>query len=169
VALITALYLEDPIPWVVGYSGGKDSTAVLALVWLALRSLPAERRKKTVHVISTDTLVENPVIAAWANNSLLQMRKAVTEQQLPIEAHRLTPEVRDSFWVMLIGKGYAAPRPKFRWCTDRQTTTDRPSNGAGEVVDSTLSLSDQLVLRRVVRLRTRRIRHVRNRGRTVRQ
>lgn len=126
VALVAALYLEDPIPWVVGYSGGKDSTAVLALVWLALRSLPAERRKKTVHVISTDTLVENPVIASWANNSLLQMRKAAAEQQLPIEAHRLTPEVNDSFWVMLIGKGYAAPRPKFRWCTDRLKI--RPSN-----------------------------------------
>lgn len=123
---IAALYIEDPIPWVVGYSGGKDSTAVLALVWLALRSLPPERRKKTVHVISTDTLVENPVIAAWANNSLLQMRKAAAEQQLPIEAHRLTPEVGDSFWVMLIGKGYAAPRPKFRWCTDRLKI--RPSN-----------------------------------------
>jgi DNA sulfur modification protein DndC len=119
VALVVALYLEDPIPWVVGYSGGKDSTAVLSIVWLALRSIPPDRRKKTVHVISTDTLVENPVIASWANNSLMQMRVAAAEQQLPIEAHRLTPEVHDSFWVMLIGKGYAAPRPKFRWCTDR--------------------------------------------------
>ena len=126
VAVIAALYLEDPVPWVVGYSGGKDSTAVLALVWLALRSIPPERRKKTVHVISTDTLVENPVVATWANNSLLQMRTAAAEQQLPIEAHRLTPEVTDSFWVMLIGKGYAAPRPKFRWCTDRLKI--RPSN-----------------------------------------
>lgn len=126
VALVAALYLEDPIPWVVGYSGGKDSTAVLALVWLALRSIPAERRKKAVHVISTDTLVENPVIAAWASNSLLQMRTAAADQQLPIEAHRLTPEVNDSFWVMLIGKGYAAPRPKFRWCTERLKI--RPSN-----------------------------------------
>src|SRR5690349_4471699 len=51
------LYLEDDVPWVVGYSGGKDSTAVLQIVWLAVSSLPAEKRTKTVHVITTDTLV----------------------------------------------------------------------------------------------------------------
>lgn len=57
VAEIQNLYQEDNTPWVVGYSGGKDSTAVLQLVWLALKGLPIEKRSKTVHVISTDTLV----------------------------------------------------------------------------------------------------------------
>ena len=33
------LYLADEIPWVIGYSGGKDSTATLQLVWLALSKL----------------------------------------------------------------------------------------------------------------------------------
>ena len=58
---VRELYLSDGVPWVVGYSGGKDSTAALQLVWLALRDLPAERRTKPVHVISTDTLVEQPL------------------------------------------------------------------------------------------------------------
>ena len=62
---VRALYLEDATPWVVGYSGGKDSTAVLQLVWFALRGLSPDERQKPVHVISTDTLVENPVVAAW--------------------------------------------------------------------------------------------------------
>ena len=53
------LYLADDIPWVVGYSGGKDSTATLQLVWLSLQGLPREQRKKTVHVINTDTMVRN--------------------------------------------------------------------------------------------------------------
>ena len=66
-----ALYLDDEIPWVVGYSGGKDSTATLQLIWLALRDLILPRSgHKPVHVISTDTLVENPVVAAWVNRSL---------------------------------------------------------------------------------------------------
>ena len=30
------LYMADDIPWVIGYSGGKDSTATVQLVWLAL-------------------------------------------------------------------------------------------------------------------------------------
>ena len=32
---IQEYYLLDKIPWVIGYSGGKDSTAVLQLVWHA--------------------------------------------------------------------------------------------------------------------------------------
>ncbi len=64
------LYLADDIPWVIGYSGGKDSTATVQLVWLALRELPKEQRHKLVHVINTDTLVESPVIAQWVQKSV---------------------------------------------------------------------------------------------------
>ncbi|MFD3618763.1 DNA phosphorothioation system sulfurtransferase DndC [Streptomyces sp. NPDC058676] len=123
---IRELYTADEVPWVIGYSGGKDSTAVLQLVWLALKGLPVEQRTKPVHVISTDTLVENPVVAAWVSQSLDTMRKAAEEQSLPIEPHRLIPKVEDTFWVNLIGRGYPAPRPKFRWCTERMKI--KPSN-----------------------------------------
>ena len=40
------LYLADDIPWVIGYSGGKDSTATVQLVWLALRELPKNQLHK---------------------------------------------------------------------------------------------------------------------------
>jgi len=120
------LYLSDEIPWVIGYSGGKDSTAILQLVWNAVAALPQEKQLKPIHVISTDTLVENPIVALWVERSLGQMRKSAAENDLPIEAHRLTPEVQDRFWVNLIGRGYPAPRPKFRWCTSRLKIT--PSN-----------------------------------------
>ena len=116
---IAAVYLNDQIPWTVGYSGGKDSTATLQLVWLALQHIGAQQAHKPVYVISTDTLVENPVVAAWVGNSLRKMQNAAEAQELPITSHRLTPELSNSFWVNLIGRGYAAPRQKFRWCTDR--------------------------------------------------
>lgn len=125
-AEIRELYLEDGVPWVVGYSGGKDSTAILQLIWLAVAALPAEKRTKPIHVISTDTLVENPIVAAWVNRSLEAMREAAGRQQVPIQPHRLTPEVRDTFWVNLIGRGYPAPRRNFRWCTNRLKI--QPSN-----------------------------------------
>lgn len=123
---IQELYVADRIPWVVGYSGGKDSTATLQLVWMALQGLRDEQRTKAVHVISTDTLVENPVVAAWVTNSLDKLGTAAQAQGLPIEPHRLTPQVSDTFWVNLIGRGYPAPRPKFRWCTERLKI--KPSN-----------------------------------------
>lgn len=116
---IRELYLADEIPWVVGYSGGKDSTAVLQLVWMAIAELEESERRKPVHVISTDTLVENPIVASWVNGSLEKMRVSASANLMPIQPHRLTPDVLDSFWVNLIGKGYPAPRPKFRWCTER--------------------------------------------------
>lgn len=116
---IQAIYCSDPMPWIVGYSGGKDSTACLQLIWTAIARLPAEQRTKPIHVISTDTLVENPVIAAWVETSLLRIGIAAKQQGLDIHPHRLTPAMENRFWVNLIGKGYPAPRPKFRWCTDR--------------------------------------------------
>ena len=126
IAEMQNLYCEDSIPWVVGYSGGKDSTATLQLVWLALLDMHPNKRHKPIHVISTDTLVENPVVATWVNHSLERIAKSAQDQELPIKAHRLTPEITDTFWVNLIGKGYPAPRPKFRWCTDRMKIN--PSN-----------------------------------------
>lgn len=126
VAQTQQLYLADGVPWVVGYSGGKDSTATLQLVWLALDGLAPEQRTKQVHVISTDTLVENPVVAAWVTHSLDVMAEAAEDQELPLTPHRLTPAVTDTFWVNLIGRGYPAPRPKFRWCTERLKI--KPSN-----------------------------------------
>lgn len=123
---ICELYLADNVPWIVGYSGGKDSTATLQLVWIALSRLPVEQRTKKIYVISTDTLVENPVVAAWVARSHDAMRREAARQQMPFEPERATPETEESFWVNLIGKGYPAPRHKFRWCTERLKI--RPSN-----------------------------------------
>lgn len=116
---IRNLYLVDDIPWVIGYSGGKDSTATVQLVWLALEELPKDQLKKTVHIINTDTLVESPVISAWVKESLETMDKKAGEEGMPFVTHRLTPAMNNTFWVNFLGKGYPFPRKKLRWCTDR--------------------------------------------------
>ena len=123
---IQELYCLDDIPWVIGYSGGKDSSAVLQLIWNAIAKLPQSKRTKTIDVITTDTLVENPIVSAWVRKSIQQMNVAAIEQEMPIDTHVLQPEWTDTFWVGLIGKGYPAPRGKFRWCTDRLKIS--PSN-----------------------------------------
>lgn len=102
---ITNLYNEDDLPWIIGYSGGKDSTTVLQLVWNAVASIPENKRTKKIHVISTDTLVENPIVAKWVELSLNKINAASISQKMGIEAHRLTPKIEDRFWVNLIGKG----------------------------------------------------------------
>lgn len=123
---IQELYKLDDVPWIIGYSGGKDSTACVQLVWNALSELPASHRHKDVHVISTDTMVENPIVASWVTRSLETMRQAASTHHIPVVPHQLKPEVANSFWVNLLGKGYPAPRHMFRWCTERLKI--KPSN-----------------------------------------
>ena len=116
---ISALYLADNVPWVIGYSGGKDSTAVLQLVWMAISQLQKSQQNKSIHIITTDTLVENPIVAQWVSGSLECMQTKALKDELPFLTHQLKPKPENSFWTNLIGKGYPAPRPKFRWCTER--------------------------------------------------
>ncbi|WP_036478247.1 DNA phosphorothioation system sulfurtransferase DndC [Myxosarcina sp. GI1] len=138
---IQALYCHDGVPWVVGYSGGKDSTATLQLVWNAIAKLPEEKRNKKIYVITTDTLVENPIVATWVSKSLKQIKLAADRQNLPVEPHLLAPDVKSTFWVNLMGKGYPAPRHGFRWCTERLKI--RPTN---DFIRNVVRVSGEVVL-----------------------
>lgn len=116
---IREIYLSDGRPWVVGYSGGKDSTTALQLLWTALSKLAPEQRTKTIYVISSDTLVETPVVSRYIDTSLARIAAAAVEQGMPVVTHKVVPDVDRSFWVNLIGRGYPAPSRRFRWCTER--------------------------------------------------
>lgn len=113
------LYLEDKTPWVVGFSGGKDSSTVVQLVYYMLKGLTPEQRHKTVHVISSDTLVENPMIEDYLDRTVNAISAGALKHQLPLTIAKVMPEIADSFWVNVLGKGYPAPNRFFRWCTER--------------------------------------------------
>lgn len=123
---IRDVYKKYPQPWVIGYSGGKDSTTVLQLIWYAIQELPPEERQKPIFVIASDTKVETPVIVDHIDNTLDRINKAAKEQGMPFSAEKVMPTVNDSFWVNLIGRGYPAPTTRFRWCTERMKIT--PAN-----------------------------------------
>lgn len=116
---IQNLYLADDIPWMIGYSGGKDSTAAVQLVWMAIEKLPEDERNKTIHVMNTDTLVESPIVSKWVERSLEKMKNEADNKSLPFVPVRLIPDYNNTFWVNLLGRGYPFPRMKYRWCTDR--------------------------------------------------
>ena len=118
-AEIRDLYLEDDRPWVIGFSGGKDSTAVLQLVYAAVLSLPADQRAKRIFVVSSDTLVETPVVVDLLARTLSTLDETAAAAGVPLEAHQVTPDENQTFWVNLLGRGYPAPTKAFRWCTER--------------------------------------------------
>lgn len=115
------LYADDSHrPWIIGFSGGKDSTVLLQLVWKAIsRVKQLSGFARPVYVVCNDTMVENPIITNYVNKVLDKIEKAARDQDMPIFVHKTTPRLEDSFWLNLIGKGYPAPNSSFRWCTER--------------------------------------------------
>lgn len=111
-------------PWIIGFSGGKDSTVLLTLVWLALRKIKEEnilpfQLRRPIYVVCNDTMVENPIISTYVDEVLHQIEKRAREEDMPIFVKKTIPKLEDSFWVNVIGKGYPVPNTAFRWCTDK--------------------------------------------------
>ena len=117
-------YLEEDRynrPWIIGFSGGKDSTVLLMLTWLAMQKAREEGHElnRTVYVVCNDTMVENPIIEEYISDVLAKIQNAAREQELPISLHTTTPEIEDTFWCCVIGKGYPVPNNAFRFCTEK--------------------------------------------------
>lgn len=118
---IKFVYQSDDRPWVIGYSGGKDSTVVVQLVFTMLLELRPEERKKHVYIVSSDTLVENPLIHTYLAETSALIHQAAQQHGLPLTTHVVYPEPSNTFWANIIGRGFPTPRMNgtFRWCTDR--------------------------------------------------
>ena len=119
------MYADDTYrPWIIGFSGGKDSTVLLTLVWLALKKIKEDilvpfQLRRPVYVVCNDTLVENPIISFYVDDVLSQIEKQARKEDLPIFVRKTIPKLEDSFWVNVIGKGYPVPNTAFRWCTEK--------------------------------------------------
>ncbi|KFF11182.1 sulfurtransferase [Flavobacterium hydatis] len=114
------LFDDSKRPWIIGFSGGKDSTMLLQVVWRSLLKIdPFLRQTRRIYVVCNDTLVENPRIVKFINSTLAKIQEAAIQYELPITVHQTTPQLEESFWVKLIGLGYPAPNKFYRWCTER--------------------------------------------------
>lgn len=111
-------------PWIIGFSGGKDSTVLLTLVWKALEKVREEmpypfQLRRPVYVVCNDTMVENPIITEYIDDVLTKIKQAAREQNLPIIVQKTIPKIESTYWVNVLGKGYPVPNNAFRWCTDK--------------------------------------------------
>lgn len=113
------LYLQDSRPWIIGLSGGKDSTCVTQLIYNMLKNLPPEKRNKEIFVVSSDTLVDTPIADNRRKKLCLMISEQAKKDGLPIKVRIIRPELGETFWINLIGRGYPSPNRWFRWCTDR--------------------------------------------------
>ncbi|MBD5167546.1 MAG: DNA phosphorothioation system sulfurtransferase DndC [Helicobacter sp.] len=115
-------FLSSNRIWIVAFSGGKDSTCVLQLVYEMLVSLPAHQRRQT-YAIASNTLVEAPHVDKFLRSVIDSINAHARQNHIPFEVLQVKPSLKDDFWVNLIGKGYPSPTRTFRWCTDRLKIT----------------------------------------------
>jgi len=135
-------FLGDERPWIIGFSGGKDSTCILSLIYFAVKSLKKEQRsKKPIYIVSSDTLVETPVVVDQMNGILKAVEKQGKKDGILITGNPVHPKHNETFWVNLLGKGYPAPQQKFRWCTERMKI-DPVSN----FIKNTAATSGEVIL-----------------------
>lgn len=116
------VYKHDERPWLIGYSGGKDSTLLVSLVYEAMKRLKEAGSEliKKVYIITSDTMVENPIVKKYMHSSSDSINEAAEIDKLNIQADVIYPEADQTFWSRVIGLGYPTPEPPgFRWCTDR--------------------------------------------------
>jgi len=119
---IIIVYNHDPRPWLIGYSGGKDSTLLVSLVYEAMKRITQTGAimHKDIYVITSDTMVENPIVKDYMHSSSNSINRAAAADHLRIKAKIIYPEPDQTFWSRVIGLGYPTPEPPgFRWCTDR--------------------------------------------------
>lgn len=115
-------FLASKRTWVVAFSGGKDSTCALQLVYEMLVSLQPHQRRQT-YAIASNTLVEAPHIDRFLKEVIHSINSHAKKNNIPFEILQVSPSLKDDFWVNLIGKGYPSPTRTFRWCTDRLKIT----------------------------------------------
>ena len=121
------VYKNDNRPWIIGYSGGKDSTVVVQLAFTMLESLAPEERTKPIYIVSSDTLIENPIVLGYLKDASNLINIGAKTKKLPLYAEMVHPDYDNSYWTNIIGKGLPTPTSiRFRWCTERLKI--KPSN-----------------------------------------
>ena len=114
------VYKHDNRPWLIGYSGGKDSSLLVSLVVETVSRIAPQERTKKIFIVTSDTGVENPVVKRYMHYSSNKINEFSIKNNANIQADIIYPDVSQSFWSLVIGLGYPTPEPPgFRWCTER--------------------------------------------------
>ena len=136
------VYKHNNKPWLIGYSGGKDSTLLVKLAFETVLKIPENERTKKIYVVTSDTMVENPVVRKYMHDSSKAINDFSLKNKLNIESHIIYPEIGQTYWSLVIGLGYPTPEPPgFRWCTERLKI--KPMN---KFVNEVINLNGEVII-----------------------
>jgi len=128
--------------WVVAFSGGKDSSLLLRLVyeWARARVASGQPVPGRVWVLFNDTGSELPSLYRWVEEYVGYMTKLFNELGVDLAMERTEPEPGDRFADRVVGRGYPAPNFRFRWCVEllkirpSRRALDRLASRLGRIV-----------------------------------
>jgi len=89
---IRKIFFSDRRPWVIAFSGGKDSTLVLQLMYELLEGLE-QNQYKPVYILISDTKVEPPLIEDYIDKTLELIQNDIDKKKLPITIIKVKPKV----------------------------------------------------------------------------
>lgn len=128
---VKRMYLDDSDDrdWAVAWSGGKDSTVVMGIVVDVIKSLKPSERARKVHVVMSDTRMENPNLEEYMHEQIELLQEYSKRHELPIEVHLVSRVLEHSYFYLVLGRGYFLPQNSGagRWCTDRLKITPQDS------------------------------------------
>ena len=102
--------------WTIAFSGGKDSSALLCLVYdrvLRLRHLGSPK----LDILYCDTKSENPIVDSFAKQFLHLFKAEAAANDVVVQTSIVSPTADRTFLSRVIGRGYPPPTNSFRWCT----------------------------------------------------
>ncbi|WP_066412813.1 hypothetical protein [Sutcliffiella cohnii] len=151
------VYLHEEKLLAMAWSGGKDSTLMLLLLWEMLSELPEELRTKKVHLISSDTRVETPDMTDYQYRAIESIREAAINQKIPIEATLISPSLKQSFWWKVLGRGtlISTPNTRHRWCTHSLKITPTQSKLKELLAEAPVLFDNQEKYQMILMLGTR--------------
>lgn len=110
-----ALRDNPDVHWIIGFSGGKDSTATLKIFLSAVNKVGLGKSRVTL--VYCDTGVENPLIDNYVKSLFRNLDTEFARSGMNISTQILKAPVAERFFVKVIGRGYPTPTNSFRWCT----------------------------------------------------
>lgn len=96
--------------WAIAYSGGKDSTALVAAV-VHLIETGRVQSPESLTVLMSDTRMELPPLFTTAMQIIAELNSR------GISTRIVLPAMDDRFFVYMFGRGVPPPSNTFRWCT----------------------------------------------------
>jgi DNA sulfur modification protein DndC len=139
IAATKDFYLANDTQWVVGFSGGKDSSLIIKILLIAISEL-GEKATKSLNILYCDTGVEIPILKSYIMQTLDNIKKEGELLGVNIVTSAVKPTLENHYFVKVIGRGYPPPSNKFRWCTNRlridpiQTAIKKSSSNQKSIV-----------------------------------